>query len=150
MARQGSGRGIPSRLYRTAWAFCVLIPVLAGCNSGPSPEQPKGGEQPTTSHSSENQSQISQSELQKVTGDPVSAVKVFLEAVRTGDDDKVVALFSEEARKQAGQLNRQFAPVGSDTARYEVFEDVQYLAPDGARVRTHWTYLDSRGQPRTD
>lgn len=150
MTKHGSSRGIRSQVYWLIWAFCVLIPVLAGCNSGSSQEQPKGGEQPAASNSSQNLPQVSQSELQKVTGDPVSAVKVFLEAVRTGDDERVVALFSEEARKQAGQLNRQFAPVGSDTARYEVFEDVQYLAPDGARVRTHWTDLDSRGQPRTD
>lgn len=84
------------------------------------------------------------------TGDPVSATKVFLEAVRTGDDEKVVAMFTQLARQQAGELNRQFAPVGSDTARYEVSDKVEFLAEDGARVMSTWTDLGADGKPRSD
>ncbi|NMC20955.1 MAG: hypothetical protein GYA33_11100 [Thermogutta sp.] len=84
------------------------------------------------------------------TADPVAATKVFLEAVRTGDDEKVVAMFTESARQQAGELNRQFAPVGSDTASYKVSDKVQFLAEDGARVMSTWTDLGPDGKPRSD
>lgn len=152
MSRNG-GRGVNWRhALCKPWILCLLLPVLIGCNAGQSQQHTQTSDPAAsgTAVSSTGSPQPSQKDLSNVTGDPISAVKTFLEAVRTGDDDKVVSLFSQEARKQAGQLNRQFAPVGSDTARYEVFEDVEYLAPDGARVRTHWTDLDSRGQPRTD
>lgn len=148
------------------WVACLhgvllSITVLAGCQKPTTPPQKAQGEgsAPATAMATANVSgriadnhgqAVSQADLASQTGDPIAAVKVFLEAVRTGDDERVIQLFSEEARKQAGKLNRQFAPVGSDTARYEVFPDVQYLAPDGARVRSTWTDLDSQGKPRTD
>lgn len=134
---------------------CIFAAVLVlGCQK-PSP-QPDGAQSasrpaaPSSSDTEKKPAPAGQNDLKSQTADPVSAVKVFLEAVRTGDDEKVVQLFSELAREQAGKLNRQFAPVGSDTARYEVFNDVEYLAPDGARVKSTWTDLDSQGKPRTD
>jgi hypothetical protein len=152
MPQHGSRSNASSRILYHAFAFCAIFPILLGCNGGQSQQQAGTGNHgaAATAPTAPEQGDDIQATLRKVTGDPISAVRVFLEAVRTGDDDKVVSLFSDEARKQAGQLNRQFAPVGSDTARYEVFPDVEYLAPDGARVRTHWTDLDSRGEPRTD
>lgn len=152
MPQRGSQSSKWYHVLSQVLAFCVIFPALVGCNGGQSQQQAGSVSQDGTNAvaTSSGQSQDVQTALKDVTSDPISAVRVFLEAVRTGDDDKVVSLFSDEARKQAGQLNRQFAPVGSDTARYEVFENVEYLAPDGARVRTHWTDLDSRGQPRTD
>lgn len=146
---------------RGVWAplACGLLGAAliaaCGCQQGSSPTNPPNTSQAKpsagkTSESAQAHAGVTQTSLQAVTGDPVSAVKVFLEAVKTGDDEKVVQLFSELAREQAGKLNRQFAPVGSDTARYEVFTDVEYLAPDGARVKSTWTDLDSQGRPRTD
>lgn len=84
------------------------------------------------------------------TADPVAATKVFLEAVRTGDDEKVVSMFTQLARQQAGELNRQFAPVGSDTASYRVSDKVEFLAEDGARVMSTWTDIGADGKPRSD
>lgn len=137
--------------------FGAALIAAYGCRQGSSPTNPSGTPQTTsaspTGKGSANDTGhggVTQAALEALTGDPVSAVKVFLEAVKTGDDEKVVQLFSEQARQQAGKLNRQFAPVGSDTARYQVFTDVEYLAPDGARVKSTWTDLDSQGQPRTD
>ncbi|MGQ9503697.1 MAG: hypothetical protein ACUVQG_09285 [Thermogutta sp.] len=152
MPQHGSRNNTCRRVISKVWALCIILPGLVGCGGGQSAQQVATGEQAAKNMASgsSDQAQDPQAALQSSTADPISAVRVFLEAVRTGDDDKVVSLFSDQARKQAGQLNRQFAPVGSDTARYEVFEDVEYLAPDGARVRSHWTDLDSRGQPRTD
>lgn len=152
MSQHGSRNVTWCRVISQVCALCLFFPGLIGCGGGQSAHQVPTGEQAAknTASGSSDQAQDPQAALRSSTTDPISAVRVFLEAVRTGDDDKVVSLFSDEARKQAGQLNRQFAPVGSDTARYEVFEDVEYLAPDGARVRSHWTDLDSRGQPRTD
>ena len=138
------------------WSLvCVFTTLLVlGCQK-PAP-QPNGSQSanrpgvPSSSDTQRKSAPAEQNDLKSQTADPVSAVKVFLEAVRTGDDEKVIQLFSELAQEQAGKLNRQFAPVGSDTARYEVFDDVEYLAPDGARVKSTWTDLDSQGKPRTD
>lgn len=134
--------------------FVFATVLVLGCQKpSPQPDGSQSASRPAALSNSDTLKKagpVGQSDLKSQTADPVSAVKVFLEAVRTGDDEKVIQLFSELAREQAGKLNRQFAPVGSDTARYEVFDDVEYLAPDGARVKSTWTDLDSQGKPRTD
>ena len=83
------------------------------------------------------------------TSQPAAAVSVFLEALRKGNDKKVLQMYTARARQQAAELNRPFAPKGSDTAQFEVGA-VEYLADDGARVRSRWTDLDRNRQPLTD
>lgn len=143
------------KLGWAAWAvggFFVLgfWLVLPGCG-GPAnaPKSVATGDQGSSASPSQATANAAD-ETADNTGDPVAATKVFLEAVRTGDDEKVVAMFTQLARQQAGELNRQFAPVGSDTARYEVSEKVEYLAEDGARVMSTWTDLGADGKPRSD
>jgi hypothetical protein len=83
------------------------------------------------------------------TGDPASAVAVFLEAVRHGDDETTAAMFTPVAREKVNALGIQVAPPGSDTAKFAVGK-VETLAADGARVECTWTDLDENGKPRTD
>jgi hypothetical protein len=77
------------------------------------------------------------------------AVREFLEAVRTGDDEKAAAMLTELARTKTAEQGIQVAPRGSDTAKYEVGE-VEMLAADGARVAATWTDLDHTGQAQTN
>ena len=81
------------------------------------------------------------------TAEPAAAVSVFLDALRKGDDEKILEMYTVQARQQATELNDHFAPKGSDTAEFEVGE-VEYLAEDGARVACTWTDLDQDGQPQ--
>ncbi|MGQ9605956.1 MAG: hypothetical protein ACUVTW_07115 [Thermogutta sp.] len=143
------------KLGWAAWAvggFFVLGSwlVLPGCGGPANAPKPAATGDQESSVPQSRATANAADETADNTGDPISATKVFLEAVRTGDDEKVVAMFTQLARQQAGELNRQFAPVGSDTARYEVSDKVEYLAEDGARVMSTWTDLGADGKPRSD
>jgi hypothetical protein len=80
------------------------------------------------------------------TSEPAKAVAVFLNALRSGDDEKILAMYTERARQQVSQYSRDFAPKASDTARFHL-GNVEYLAEDGARVACTWTDVDQHGQP---
>ena len=82
------------------------------------------------------------------TSEPAAAVAVFLEALRRGDDDKILEMYTVRAREQATGRNEHFAPRGSDTAQFQVGQ-VEYLDQDGARVACTWTDLDQDGQTHT-
>ena len=71
---------------------------------------------------------------------PAAAVAAFLEAVRTGDDQKAASMFTPAARAQVTRLGYQVAPSKSDTATFAV-GDVTYLEGGGARVGATWTDL---------
>lgn len=129
--------------YRVGFSWglgLAAILLFAGC--GPQSGEGNGEE---TGQSGAQQS----GEDGTAQHDPAATVQEFLEAVRVGDDEKVVSMFSSAAQEQAGKLNRQFAPKGSDTARYSVGE-VEMVPPDGARVNSTWTDLDAEGEMRTD
>jgi len=81
--------------------------------------------------------------------DPRAVVAAFLDAIRRGDDQAILAMYTQKAREQAASLGQHFAPKGSDTAQFTVGE-VEYLSDDGARVACTWTDLDETGQPHTD
>jgi hypothetical protein len=94
---------------------------------------------------------------------PATIVSQFLEAVRTGSDEKASQLLSPLARKKAAENNRCVTPPPSETARFEVGE-TEYILDDGniltaaspppnctgARVACAWTDLDENGKPRTE
>ena len=44
----------------------------------------------------------------------------FLEAVRTGNDEKAAKMLSTVARQKTAALNRNVTPPASDTARFAV------------------------------
>ncbi len=80
---------------------------------------------------------------------PAAAVYEFLDAIRTGDDQKATAMLSELARRRWADKGIPLSPPASDTARFSVGQ-VEYIGPDGARVAATWTDLDENQQPRTD
>jgi hypothetical protein len=115
--------------------------VLTGCG------KPAGLGQ-TTGDSSV--SAPSASTEKKVAADgPEAAVSEFLEAVRTGNDEKAAKMLSSVAREKTASLNRNVTPPASDTAKFSVGK-AECLGNDGARVACTWTDLDEEGQPKTD
>jgi hypothetical protein len=85
---------------------------------------------------------------EKLSG-PAAAIHEFLEALRTGNDEKASKMLSSMARKKTAALNRSVTPPASDTARFTIGK-VDYVNEDGARVACTWTDVDETGQPRTD
>jgi hypothetical protein len=80
---------------------------------------------------------------------PAAATQEFLEALRTGNDEKATAMLSTTARQKTASLNRSVTPPASDTARFSVGK-VDYVNEDGARVSCTWTDYDEEGQAKTD
>jgi hypothetical protein len=80
---------------------------------------------------------------------PGAAVFDFLEAVRTGSDQKASNMLTPLARKKVAEQHLVVAPPGSDTAKFEL-GSVQLLGDDGARVVIKWTDVDENNKPRTD
>lgn len=82
------------------------------------------------------------------TSKPESAVAVFLDALRRGDDEQITRMYTVPARQQAAKHGRQYAPQASDTASFKVGR-VDYYPEDRAGVECQWTDLDQHGQPHT-
>ena len=80
---------------------------------------------------------------------PAAAVGEFLEALRTGNDERASKMLTATARQKTASLNRNVTPPASDTARFSIGK-VDYVNDDGARVACTWTDLDEQGQPKTD
>ncbi len=126
-----------ARLARFGLCGLLLTVLALGCSKGDSANSTDGEQQnaPAANETSETS--------------PAAAAREFMEAIRTGDDAKVTALLSSQAREQIGKMGFNLGPKGSDTAKYEVGE-VELLPPDGARVASVWTDLDDTGKPRSD
>jgi hypothetical protein len=127
-------------MSRISWLAigAVLAAGLVGCGN-----QEEVGLGPAPSDQSD--SNFSQSQQ----GGPEVAVHQFLEAVRTGDEEKTAAMLTKLARQKTAEQNIEVAPPGSGTARFEVGQ-VQHVGQDGARVTTIWSDLDENSQRRSD
>lgn len=77
------------------------------------------------------------------------AVRQFLEAVRTGQDQQAAAMLTTTAREKTAQMNLVVAPQGSDTAKFEVIE-AEIQADGTAQVASQWTDMGDDGKPQTD
>jgi len=116
-------------------SWTVLILVITGCDK-------LGGQSSATPHKTGDQAGV------KADG-PAGAVHEFLEAVRTGNDEKAAKMLSTVARQKTAALNRNVTPPASDTARFAIGQ-VDWVGKDGARVECTWTDVDADGQPKTD
>ena len=130
------------RIGWIAWLAVLVVGVMGCGGSGETGQGPatSGGE--AQSGGGAGQSGAGQS-------GPAAAVFEFLEAVRTGDDDKAALMLTELARKKTAELNMEVAPPGSDTAQFKVGE-AELLPGERARVASTWSDLDDRSQRRTD
>ncbi|MBN1393787.1 MAG: hypothetical protein JW959_01965 [Pirellulales bacterium] len=131
------------RNIRSAAIFGVLLGLLIGCGK-PAPNGPSAKKSP----GADSQSAKNNAAPEKSSG-PAAAVFDFLEAVRTGNDEKAAQMLSALAREKTAALNRNVTPPASDTARFTVGK-VERVGEGGARVASSWTDLDDNGEPRTD
>jgi len=123
----------------------VLAVVVSGCG------KPAGTGQSSTSSgggaAATSNAGVAQDAAQ-LEG-PAAAAHEFLDALRTGNDEKAGKMLSTLAREKTASLNRNVTPPASDTARFAVGK-VEYLGDDGARVACTWTDIDEEGQPKSD
>jgi len=113
-----------------------LLFVLAGCNQS---------SEPTAAHPTSHTGQAS------AGGTPDQAVYDFLEAVRTGNDQKAAEMLSPLARQKTAEKQMVVAPPGSPTAKFTVGK-VKYKPDDseGAYVTCTWSDVDDQGNARSD
>ncbi len=128
----------------TAWALLALIAAGCGKTAGTGqPETTPEGPDPAAAATGNEAGEVAK------TDDPAGAVREFLEAVRTGNDEKATRMLSTMAREKTASLNRNVTPPASDTAKFTIGK-VDYVDDVGARVASTWTDLDADGQPKTD
>ncbi len=128
----------------TTWAILALI--VAGCGKPAGTGRPEAASQGRDAAAAATGDDAG--EVAKADG-PAAAVSQFLDAVRTGNDEKATRMLSTLAREKTASLNRNVTPPASDTAKFTVGK-VDYVDDDGARVASTWTDLDADGQPKTD
>jgi hypothetical protein len=145
--------------YHSKTLLLVVFGVgLIGCGKSPSPgDGPASSGSPAASTEAQASSQgtSTASSLDRVedlasqdTSKPESAVAVFLEALRRGEDEIFTRMYTRAARTQLARLDSPIGPIASDTARFEVGE-VEYYPEDRAGVACTWTDLDMHGNPHT-
>jgi hypothetical protein len=125
-------------------ASAVLAVLISGCGKSAGPGN--SSRAPSGSNASGTNAVA---ETGRSSDSPAAAVGVFLEALRTGNDDTAAKMLSAVAREKTASLNRNVTPPASDTARFVVGK-VDYINDDGARVACTWTDIDEDGQPKTD
>lgn len=137
------------RRYR-GWLIIVSMSFLTAWGCGTSNES----EQAATSQGG-NQTQNA---VKNGTAKPAETVKadtpeatvtIFLEAARTGDDQKVTSMMSSLARQKIASLNGSFAPPASDRAKFTIGK-VEYVGDDGARVASTWSDVGEDDQMTSD
>ncbi|MCE5266536.1 MAG: hypothetical protein LLG00_01440 [Planctomycetaceae bacterium] len=122
------------------FSWVVLALIVAGCGKSSDTRATASGEsEPATVASN----------AAKADG-PGAAVAEFLEAVRTGNDDKATQMLSSQAREKTASLNRNVTPPASDTAKFTIGKVEMVDSGNGARVFSTWTDLDADGQRKTD
>lgn len=150
------GMRAPRRYFRHGWNvtfFVTMGALIAGGCSRSSSTAEKATPVPAAAMVGSNGEKIPEKggepTLQELTSDPQKCVAAFLEAIRQGNDERILQLYTEKARAEASALGEHFAPKGSDTARYEVGK-VEYLDDRSARVAAMWTDLNENGQYQSD
>jgi hypothetical protein len=122
----------------------MIMMLFTGCSGG-------GGEEQADPASTTQKSEAEEAAeaLAAKTTTPEAATRVFLEAVRTGDDELTAEMLTPLAREKTAEMDMVVAPPGSDTAKYEIGK-VERLEGEGARVSARWSDLDETGEPRHD
>lgn len=79
----------------------------------------------------------------------VQVVQEFLEAVRQGDTSSANSRLTPLALQRTSELDLNFSPPGSPTARFTVGQ-AELVDADKAVVESTWTDLDADGKPQQE
>lgn len=79
----------------------------------------------------------------------VQVVQEFLEAVRQGNTESASSRLTPLALKRTSELDLNFSPPGSPTARFTVGQ-AELVEADKAVVESTWTDLDADGKPQQE
>lgn len=94
--------------------------------------------------------EVTDSASPSAPSDPVARVVYeFLEAVRVGDTEKSSSRLTPLALQRTNELDLNFSPPGSPTARFTVGA-VEMLDAEKAVVECVWTDNDADGTPRDE
>jgi hypothetical protein len=126
--------------------LAVLAIVAAGC--GKSDVSSQQSPPPAHRDAVPSVASVDPNTVAKADG-PERAVHDFLEALRTGNEEKATQLLSTVARQKTAAVNRALTPPASSTASFAIGK-VEYVGDDGARVPCTWTDLDEDGQRKSD
>ncbi len=134
-------------LKNQGWLTLVTLALMGiiGCGKSEGPAQ-------QTAASADRNVQLTSSGNMpdmRATDTPEAACREFLEAVRTGNDEKAANMLSEVAREKAAALGCSVTPSASDTAKFTIAR-VKYVAEDGAQVESIWTDVDNDNQEHSD
>lgn len=134
-------------LRNHGWLPIVTLTVIGmlGCGKSEGPVQQSAGSPDRNAQSAASSNMPGN----RAADTPEAACREFLEAVRTGNDEKAAQMLSEVAREKAAALGRSVTPSASDTARFAIGK-VKYVGEDGAQVESTWTDADNDGQAHSD
>ena len=123
---------------RVVAAFVALgLGLAAGCGGS-------GSSAPSAGSAADAGSQAA------LPSKPELVVREFLEAVRTGNDERAAQMLTDLARQETHKHEIVVSPPGSETAKFEV-GDVEFVIKDElAHVASKWTDIGEDGQPHSD
>jgi hypothetical protein len=117
-------------------ALTLVVVIGCGKSDGPSQQSAASADRSARASASGN------APGRQATDTPEAACREFLEAVRTGNDEKASLMLSALAREKAAALGCSVTPPASDTARFAIGK-VKYVGEDGAQVESVWADVDN-------
>jgi hypothetical protein len=130
------------------WLFIITLALTAwGCNKSDQTTESVAAVSPTGVQP-QNASAANADPASKLEG-PKRTVYEFLEALRTGNDDKANSLLSAIAQKKTVEMDCRLTPTASDTAKFSI-DNVKYIGEDGAHVAMTWTDTSLDGKATAD
>jgi hypothetical protein len=130
------------------WLFIITM-ALTVCGCGKT-DQPAADDVSTVSSTGDSSPNAS------TTADPAAKLEApartvydFLEAIRTGNDEKANLLLSTVARDKLAEMDFRLTPKASDTARFSI-DSMKYVGEDGAQVAMTWTDMGLNGKLNSD
>jgi hypothetical protein len=130
-------------MKRVTWLLVVVfIASFVGCKK---PDESAQAVFDDLQKSGDQTASPETAQLQDAT--PIEATTLFLESLRTGDEDMADALLTDKAREETSNHSLAVKPPGSDSAVFTIGEAA--LVGDGAQVNSTWTDVNAHGEEET-
>ena len=137
------------RRYQGLFFIIAMALTASGCTKTADPGQPASGPGDNQAQNTGAHEETKLAAEPAIPNTPEASVKVFLEAIRTGNDEKANSMLSAIAREKTAAMDYRLTPTASDNAKFTI-DNVDYVGEDGARVAMTWTDIDDEGKPTSD